>query len=376
MKKLLFLLSSLLVGMHCFAGGILSGPWVADVREDRLTVVWTTAEPSTAFVELKDGTTLWETFAGRRVFGRLHKVRITGLTPGEVLHYRVGGIPVVDDTNPRDPTFGDPFAGPWHSTRTFDSAKGTCRFSVFNDIHMRTEQFAALAGQVDSSATDFLFLNGDIVTAANYTLDSLVHNAIDPLGSLPAGIPLLFARGNHEGRGNNVQLVADVFPNEDPAPFYYSFREGPVACLVLDGGETHTKRSTVYSGAKVYETYLQEQYEWAEKALQEPAFREAPVKVCLIHVPMIDPEGKQGFYIQRWLHKRFLPLLNEAGIDLMISADLHEFLFYEPGTMNNAFPILVNDDLRRLDFTYGDGTALIRTFNAKGEQEFEYRFQP
>ena len=173
-----------------------------------------------------------------------------------------------------------------------------------------------------------------------------------------------------------VQLVADVFPNEDPAPFYYSFREGPVACLVLDGGETHTKRSTVYSGAKVYETYLQEQYEWAEKALQEPAFREAPVKVCLIHVPMIDPEGKQGFYIQRWLHKRFLPLLNEAGIDLMISADLHEFLFYEPGTMNNAFPILVNDDLRRLDFTYGDGTALIRTFNAKGEQEFEYRFQP
>ena len=150
MKKLLLLLSSLLVGMHCFAGGILSGPWVADVREDRLTVVWTTAEPSTAFVELKDGTTLWETFAGRRVFGRLHKVRITGLTPGEVLHYRVGGIPVVDDTNPRDPTFGDPFAGPWHSTRTFDSAKETCRFSVFNDIHMRTEQFAALAGQVEA----------------------------------------------------------------------------------------------------------------------------------------------------------------------------------------------------------------------------------
>ena len=33
---------------------------------------------------------------------------------------------------------------------------------------------------------------------------------------------------------HNPQLVADIFPNSDPAPFYYTFRHGPVAFVVFD----------------------------------------------------------------------------------------------------------------------------------------------
>ena len=47
---------------------------------------------------------------------------------------------------------------------------------------MRTREFGSLAAQVDSSATDFIFLNGDIVSAGNYVLDTLVRYSIEPLG--------------------------------------------------------------------------------------------------------------------------------------------------------------------------------------------------
>ena len=256
-----------------------------------------------------------------------------------------------------------------------DSKAETCRFTVMNDIHLKAKKYRKLAAQVDSSATDFLFLNGDIVSAGNYVLDTLVRYAVEPLGSLSAGIPLFFARGNHEGRGNNTWLVADVFPHEDPAPFYYTFRQGPVAFVVFDAGETHDDRSMRYAGAAVYEDYLAEQISWASKALHEPAFRSAPVKICLIHVPMIDHPDKTDFLLQRWLNVHMVPMLNEAGIDLMIGADLHEFMYCEKGTMGNDFPILVNDDVRRMDVECGPDHGMhVKTFNAGGDLEFEKWF--
>ena len=377
MKKVILLLSVLVcMGVQVpgvvSAQGIQAGPWISDMSENRMTVLWTSEVPGTAFVELEDGRTFYDTFAGRRIFRRLHSITVDGLQPGQVVKYRLHGENIEDDTNARDPKFGTSYIGPWEQVKTFDYEAETCRFSVFNDIHMKTGKYEKLAAQVDSAATDFLFLNGDIVSAGNYVLDTLVRYAVEPIGPLTHGLPLLFARGNHEGRGNNTWLVADVFPHADPAPFYYTFRQGPVAFVVFDGGETHDDRCMHYAGAAVFEDYLAEQIAWASKALKEEAFQSAPVKICLIHVPMIDHEDKTDFLLQRWLNVHMVPMLNEAGIDLMIGADLHEFMFCDTGTMGNDFPILVNDDVRRLDVECGaDHRLHVRMFNAKGKVEFE-----
>ena len=376
MKKFALILLGLALCLESLAGGVKSGPWVSEARDNRVTILWTSEVPGMAYVELADGTKIWETFAGRRVFHRLHSVKVDGLKPGEVVRYRVCGQDIEDDSNARNPKFGAVYEGEWHSVRTFDPKAAECRFSVFNDIHMRVPQYEALAAQVDSASTDFLFLNGDIVSAGNYDLDTYTRFTLDPLGTLPAGLPVLFGRGNHEGRGNNVELMADVFPNEDPAPFYYTFRQGPVAFIIFDAGETGTNRSILYSGKDVYEDYLNEQIEWAKQAMQEKSFRKAPVKVCILHVPMIDHEDKTDYLLQRWLNVHMMPMLNKAGIDLMIGADLHEFMFCETGTMNNAFPIIVNDEAHRLDFNYSDGYITVRTYHPKGTLEFDYTFKP
>ena len=370
MKKLTLLLLTLMYCLKGWAGDIEYGPWVTETRTDRVTICWMSEKQGMAYVELSDGTKVWETFAGRRIFKRLHSVQIDGLDPGATLTYRVCGQELVDDSNARNPRFGDVYEGAWQRVKTFDPAAQTCRFSVFNDIHMQLDKYAALAAQVDPDATDFLFLNGDIVSAGNYMADTLVCYELGALGALTAGLPVLFARGNHEGRGNNPQLVADIFPNADPAPFYYTFRHGPVAFIVFDGGETSGKRSVLYNGAEVYEEYLKEQIRWAREAMQEPFFQDAPVKLCMIHVPMIDHPDKNDYLLQRWLNEHFVPMLDDAGIDLMISADLHEFMYCEPGTMNNPFPILVNDDVRRLDCSYESGKLTLMMYNASGATEF------
>ena len=370
MKKTALFLLGLLAGLQCLAGGIVSGPWVSETRENSLTILWTTDVPGMGCIEFEDGSRLWDTFAGRRIFPRFHSVHLTGLAPGEIVRYRVCGVDLVDDSNARDPRFGDSWEGQWHSVRTFNAKDAECHFSVFNDVHMRTSKFSALAAQVDSAATNFLFLNGDIVSAGNYGVDTLAKYEIDPMGALPAGLPVLFARGNHEGRGNGVKAVAEVFPNADPAPFYYTFRQGPVAFIVFDAGETHEKRSISYCGSEVFAEYLYEQIAWAEKAMQEDAFRNAPVKICILHVPMIDHPDKNDYLLQRWLNVHMVPMLNEAGIDLMIGADLHEFMYCEPGTMGNNFPIIVNDDARRLQVDCTRFFLSLKMVNADGEVEF------
>lgn len=375
MKRFLLTISLLLPCCAAFAQGLQAGPWISDAGETQFTVLWTSEVPGMGYVELADGTRHYDLFAGRRIFRRLHSVTLSGLERGQVVRYRVGGENLKSDANAYNPVFEGTYSGAWQQVRTLDSKAETCRFSVFNDIHLKVGKYARLAEQVDSARTDFLFLNGDIATAGNYVLDTLVRYDIEPLGNLVNGLPLFFGRGNHEGRGNNPTLIADVFPHQSPAPFYYTFRQGPVAFIVFDAGETSPRRSTLYSGKEVYEEYLQEQIEWARKAMKEPSFRKAPVKVCILHVPAIDHPDKTDFHLQRWLNVHLVPLLNKAGIRLMIGADLHEFMLCEAGTMGNDFPILVNDDVRRLDFVCGpDRRIHIRTFNADGTQEFERWF--
>jgi len=324
------------------------GPWVTDMSEDAFTVLWATDVPCQGWVELDNGRRVYEYYAGRRLFGTFHSVRVTGLSRGASYGYRVGNR-VVDPVNPRRPAYGRDMYSDRHQVTTFDPNRKTCHFSVMNDVHMRLGHYAALLDGVDVASNDFLLLNGDIISAGNWPIDSLLKYEVAPLGDRGADLPVVFSRGNHEGRGSGVALVEKIFPKENGAPYYYTFREGPVAFLVLDCGETGVKNALALSGDRIYEQYLREQLAWAEEAMKAPSFRRAPVKICVIHAPMVDFGDPDDFVPHQWMNRHFMPVLQQGGIDLMIGADLHEHLFIPAGTMNNDFPILINDDESRLD---------------------------
>lgn len=89
MKRSVILLLGLMACIQGWAKSIEYGPWGTESREDRVTICWMSEKLGMAYVELSDGTHIWETFARRRIFKRLHSVRIEGLEPVMDLCYRV-----------------------------------------------------------------------------------------------------------------------------------------------------------------------------------------------------------------------------------------------------------------------------------------------
>lgn len=325
------------------------GPWVTDMRKTSCSILWTTNQESLAWVQLEDGTRIYEEFAGRRVHGRLHHVHLTGLPEGSPLTYYVGNRLLVDKRNPYYPEYGEETLQGPYSVRTFTSRGKRCRFTVINDMHMNVGRYAALAEAIDSSDTDFIFLNGDLISAGHYGTDSLAKYEISPLGSKASSIPVMFARGNHEGRGEGIRNVSAIFPNDGPFPFTYMFRVGPAAFLVFDSGETGGRNSLNFCGRTQYEDYLRAQMDWALEAMKSSDWRKAKARICIVHAPMIDFGVPDDFFVHTWMNHNLVPLLSRAGVDFMIGADLHEHIYKEPGEMGNSFPILVNGSSTGLD---------------------------
>lgn len=347
------------------------GPWVTGTDEDSFTVLWVTEDPGIAWVELEDGSRYYHEFAGRHIFERLHTVKVEGLKKGTDYAYKLGMCKLVDDSDARDPEFAGEQTSETYQTGTFDFSADRCHFSVLNDMHLEVRKYRRLVEQIDMDDTDFLFLNGDIASADNYCLDSLAHYDFDALKGYSQSLPVFFARGNHEGRGNNPKLILSVFPTETNQ-FYYTFRQGPVAFIVFDAGETHKERSKAYTGTEVFEKYLNEQIEWAKTAVKDPEFADAPLKICLLHVPMVDIGDDRNYMLQRWLNHHIVPQLNEAGVNLMISGDLHDSQFHGIGSMGNDFPILVNDENCRVDVDCTAEGYTLSVTNPFGITRFAY----
>ena len=117
---------------------------------------------------------------------------------------------------------------------------------------------------------------GDIVSYAK-SIDTVMVHTFGPVADIVKDIPVVFARGNHEGRGADSYLVPGLFDTPTGEP-YYIFRRGPVAFVVLDGGEDKPDSSVEYSGLADYDAYRQAELEWLRGAVKDrssegPAFR-------------------------------------------------------------------------------------------------------
>ncbi len=388
MKKLVLLLTLLFASPFLASAkpdpiDIEFGPWITNVSENEVTILWTTRTPNLGWVEYApdngvnwrnaDPKSAYQLFAGRRVFGRFHSVTIKGLEKGQAYRYKIFGRAMVDDSQEQDLVMGiEKYSKGVYTFRTFDHGRQECHFSEVNDIHLEVDNYATLMAQVNKDSTDFILLNGDITTAGNYCIDTLVRYAVAPVGKMANKVPVMFSRGNHEGRGNNWQASYQVFPTRTPGQFYYTFRQGPVAFLVLDAGETKPMVAKSYVGDSVYFEYLEEELAWAREAVKDPAFADAPVKVCVIHVPMTGSKKTDDYDAKNWMTENFVPFLNEIGIDLMLNAHTHRYAVHEPGAFGNDFPMLINGRGERLQFDCDGKTIGIRTYDVDGNETHSY----
>lgn len=358
------------------AAQIKLGPWVPEVSENSFAVNWETSDSQLVRVQvIEDGTadtlSFYQTRYGRSLVGSTHSVVVSGLEPGTGYSYRVCGIRVLDESQPynlvyeKEEKYGD-----WNHIVTFDSKAPVCRFSMVNDIHGNKELYADLLKGKTPQDMDFMLLCGDIVSYIT-SIDVVKDCVISPAGDLLRNVPMIYARGNHEGRGQDFWRFCEVSPLHD-GKGYYAFRQGPVAFVVIDGGEDKPDGHPAYCGNAHFDNYRAGEVEWLKKVTQEKWFRTAPYKVCLSHIPMfVDADS---WYTQQKLHELMLPVLNKAGIDLMLDAHFHRHIFIPAGHSGNKFPMVVNDNEERLDFVCDGHSAVINVYDREGKLVNNYEF--
>ena len=375
MKKIYIILLACLLSVPAFAGNLLYGPWVTNISETGFNVLWVTAEPSLDWVEVApdDGSAFeamlrpkyFQTSHGRRTTGRYHNVRIDNLEPGTGYRYRIVGSVLADASSPYRLDFGATVrVSPkgTMSVRTLDSKADVCRFSMMNDIHFQDARFTKLAAGIDTKKTDFIVLNGDIVSYSQ-NIDTVAKHSIVPIAAQAQKLPIIYARGNHEGRGVDFDKVYDLFPTST-GEFWYSFRQGPAAFIVLDAGEDKPDESHEYAGTADYDAYRMRETEWLKSAVKEASFVEAPVKICIVHVPTVA--YPDSWYSQLWITENWAPILADAGIDLMLSAHHHKYIYSEAGKDGKNYPLLVNSNTERMDVEVTASGINIKTYDVDG----------
>lgn len=370
--------------LHAQKPAFQYGPWVTDVLETGFTVVWTTSEKTFCRVEVApdDGTPwglknrqgFYQVISGRRQAGTFHSVEVSGLEPGRSYRYKVYGKVVADDRDAYGIDYGPEFMMKCEgnpSVKTMNRNAQGCRFFMLNDIHGNDGRYRSLTKDVIVDSMDFFVMNGDMVS---YITDeeSLHRHVFDVVKGIVSRLPVVYARGNHETRGRDAHLFARNCPTSTGEP-YYMFRQGPVAFLVLDAGEDKPDMSPEYSGYADFDSYRQTQLEWLKSVVKDPLFTEALLKVVLMHIPAIS--NKKSWYGQKWVGDNFVPVLNAAGVDLMLSGHHHEHMYMETGSCGNGFPIIANDDTDRLEFTADADGYKVVTYDQEGNAGHVYEMK-
>ncbi|MDD4757054.1 MAG: metallophosphoesterase [Prolixibacteraceae bacterium] len=343
---------------------ISHGPYLQGLTENEVTIIWTTNKNGIAWVEIApdDDTHFYLTerpkyFSesyGFKVVDSVHMVTIADLKPNTTYRYRVYSQEVLSHVGTKV-LYGSVAATNVYRTKplaftTSNPAKNDISFLVLNDIHGNNELMETLLKDTDWDKTDLVFFNGDMTNDIR-SEDQLFGDFLDKAVELFAReTPMYYARGNHETRGN----FATTFPRYFPTPtgqLYYMFRQGPVCFVVLDCGEDKPDSDLEYSGIVAFDNYRSKQAQWLENALKESIFREASYRVVIIHMP---PFG--GWHGEKEIEEKFVPLLEKAGIDVMLCGHLHRHINKKAGDGQN-FPIISNAN-RAIIKAYSENTTL------------------
>jgi hypothetical protein len=260
---------------------VTSPPVVMAPRSDGAEIGWSVSRLCKGRIEFKDG---WDTrFLAQDGWGfspqgdRVLRVRLDGLTPGTIYHYRAV----------TEPAEGLPLSvtSEWRTFRTLDPAAGSTRFAVWNDTHDVFDVLKAL--DVATPAVDFLVWNGD-ACSRTWSEEELIAPALFRPGDtdFTAERPLAFSWGNHDVRGTYGFQVPDYIAATDNKP-YYAFRSGPVAAVVLNTGEDKADVHPGLAGQVAFDPLRREQADWLERdVLTRPEFRDAPYRVVFCHIPL------------------------------------------------------------------------------------------
>ncbi|MBU3024703.1 FN3 domain-containing metallophosphoesterase family protein [Zobellia galactanivorans] len=335
---------------------ITHGPYLQYLTSNEITINWSTSKNSISWVEYykEDGSNFYQkerekifnASDGLKNISVLHSVTLKNLDPATKYAYRIYSTEVKDDRS-----FGKTVAtqvykrAPLYFT-TQPIKKEQISLLVLSDMHENTEKVDSLLKGVEWDKTDFVLLDGDFVDSFESQSD-LYDGVLDTCVDIFAqNKPLVIVRGNHETRGRKAHELKKYFHFPDNK-YYYTYTIGTTLFIVLDSGEDKADSDIEYNGFADFDTYRSEQANWLSEVVKSDAFKNAEHKIAFMHIPPYDDNRGQEWHGDLEVRLKFVPILNKAGIDLMVSGHTHHYSFQPPKIEENNFPILVADHKTR-----------------------------
>ena len=362
---------------------LTGGPYLQNVTQTSFTVVWTTDMDAISWVEIApdddthfyncDRPKYYDTRGlGRRPITKLHKVTVTGLEPGTTYRYRIlmNGVVAAEHRKHIALTagWGNEVRRNVTKVTTLSPEYDEVKFAMVNDMHESDSVFRTLFPDAKGKY-DFVCFNGDMTSTNDYEED-IMNNYLRSASKLfGSGTPIMFVRGNHEYRGN-AALKWLEYMETPTGKTYYSYNYGDHFLLVLDGGEDKHDSDIRNLGIMITEDYVKEEAEWLKQVVKSEEFLNAKTRIVFCHM---DPKDN-GWHGQATISKYLVPVLNEAGIDLMLCGHIHQFRYDKPGTTSANFPVVCNPNLKRMDATvtsenikleFVDEEKVVKTLNFK-----------
>ena len=366
MKKIVFCFLGLLAVLYTASAQSYTfnhGPYLQELSEHAVTFVFTTSDKGFSWVEVKpDGGEAERHYTVRNglrdAYNTFNVIRVENLRPDTRYQYRLGSKQIAD-FQPYKVTFGDSIVSPWRRFSTPDPKATACSFIALSDMHQQPDKLGRLLNQAGVGSADMIFYVGDMM---NYydneetPFRSFIDKSVELFASEK---PFVLVRGNHETRGNMAREYARYVPKSS-GKYYGAYRVGDIMFIVFDCGEDKPDDFWVYAGLTDFDGYRTEQAAWFGELIRSKAYKSAKWRIVMNHFPPLshmESDNPERHGIQD-ITDKFLPLYNQAKIDLMISGHTHAYEFMSPDKYDRlTFPVIVNstESVARIDI---DGRTL------------------
>lgn len=366
MKKIVFCFLGLLAVLYTASAQSYTfnhGPYLQELSEHAVTFVFTTSDKGFSWVEVKpDGREAERHYTVRNglrdAYNTFNVIRVENLRPDTRYQYRLCSKQIAD-FQPYKVTFGDSIVSPWRRFSTPDPKATACSFIALSDMHQQPDKLGRLLNQAGVGSADMIFYVGDMM---NYydneetPFRSFIDKSVELFASEK---PFVLVRGNHETRGNMAREYARYVPKSS-GKYYGAYRVGDIMFIVLDCGEDKPDDFWVYAGLTDFDGYRTEQAAWFGELIRSKAYKSAKWRIVMNHFPPLshmESDNPERHGIQD-ITDKFLPLYNQAKIDLMISGHTHAYEFMSPDKYDRlTFPVIVNstESVARIDI---DGRTL------------------
>lgn len=187
-------------------------------------------------------------------------------------------------------------------------------FALYGDHRSAPEDHRKVADAVAAENPLFVLSSGDFVMDGR-VFGQWAREFFRPAAKLLGNTPLWTARGNHESRGNLYRALFEL----PEAEFYYGFDCGSASFIILDSNLEGPDQAAQLKWLKNHLTRLR------RRLPQAWVF-------VVVHEPMFNI----GKYNSRWGHADILPVLQEYGVDFVLSGHAHLYERIVPIRSNNG----------------------------------------